>query len=311
MNIITRAKNKAVPLIFGIAWSLSCFLFVYLLQFPERALASVSDSLLLCAERLIPSLFPFMVLTELFCSLGLAERLSRLFAPAAPLLELSSVGLSAILLGAIGGFPNGAVITRRLFEKGELRRDEAERLIAFSNNSGLAFCINGIGASLYKDPQLGLKLWIIQLSSALLIALLSSRRRPPSAQAGLGTADISLGKLLRLLSSAVSNAASTSIKVCAFTVFFGVVGRVIGDILPKLPALFAVSFCELSLTAQLASELGRLGLPIVAFALGFGGLSVHSQIASILTDSGISMRKYFIVKLIQGVISALITAIIC
>ncbi len=294
------------------ALSFSVFMLVYILRFPERALPAVSDSLSLCASQLIPALFPCMVLTELICSSGLAETVSRLLIPISDLLGLPRVGASALLLGAIGGFPNGAVAARRLYESGHLTKSEAERLIAFSNNSGLAFCISGVGVSLYGNARLGLTLWAIQLGSALLLAATTRRSRPKVSEKSTSSKPrLSLGMLFRLLASAVTNASATMLKVCAFSVFFGVVGRVVTDILPKLPALIVISFCELTLAVRLAASEGRLGLAFTAFALGFGGFGIHSQIASVLADSKLSMRKLFAVKLLQGLISALITVIIC
>ncbi len=294
------------------ALSFSVFMLIYILRFPEMALPAVSDSLSLCASQLIPALFPCMVLTELICSSGLAESVSRLLIPISDLLGLPRIGASALLLGAIGGFPNGAVATRRLYDGGSLTKFEAERLIAFSNNSGLAFCIGGVGASLYGNARLGFTLWLVQLGSALLLAAMTRSSCPKASEkATLPTPRLSLGMLLRLFSGAVTNASATMLKVCAFSVFFGVVGRMITDILPDLPTLAVISFCELTLAVRLAASEGRLGLAFTAFALGFGGFGIHSQIASVLADSRLSMRKLFAVKLLQGLISALITVIIC
>lgn len=48
-------------------------------------------------------------------------------------------------------------------------------------------------------------------------------------------------------------------------------------------------------------------LPIVALILGFGGFSVHMQVASIISDSDLSLKPYLLGKLLQGVFASIYT----
>lgn len=48
-------------------------------------------------------------------------------------------------------------------------------------------------------------------------------------------------------------------------------------------------------------------LPVVAFILGFGGFSVHMQVASIISDSDLSLKPYLIGKLLQGIFASIYT----
>ena len=48
-------------------------------------------------------------------------------------------------------------------------------------------------------------------------------------------------------------------------------------------------------------------LPIVSLILGFGGFSVHMQVASILSESKLSMKPYLLGKLLQGIFSSIYT----
>ena len=311
MIIIARVK-KAPDALLGLSWSLTLFLFVYLITHTENAAAAVTSSLRVCALRLIPSLFPFMVLTNLICSTGLADLAARalgnVFSKAT---GLPPDGAAVFLLGSVGGFPIGAVAAKKLLDRGRLSATDAGRLIAFSNNAGLAFCVGGIGP-LFVSAAVGLKLWGVQLGAAVLFALVTAERHVSiSAPRGPERHRVSPGRLLTLLSESVSGSAVSMLKVCAFAVFFGTVGDVICRILPPLPAALAAQFLELTLTAGLSSAFGRAGLPICAFALGFAGLSVHAQVAAILEGSGVPMRRFCLFKLAQGAVSALVFAILC
>ena len=125
MIIIARVK-KPLPAVLGLAWGFSVFLFVYLISRPGDAAAAVVDSLGVCASKLIPSLFPFMVLTNLICSTGLADLISRVIGGAfARATGIPASGAPVFLLGSIGGFPVGAVAARRLADNSELSKKDA------------------------------------------------------------------------------------------------------------------------------------------------------------------------------------------
>ena len=85
-----------------------CCLFALLLL-PEVSAQAARDAMLLCAQTLIPSLFPFFVLSSLLIACGASELLSALLSPLMrPLFGLSGAGAAALALGLCGGYPVGA-----------------------------------------------------------------------------------------------------------------------------------------------------------------------------------------------------------
>lgn len=83
--------------------------FSALLLLPEVSAQAARDAMLLCAQTLIPSLFPFFVLSSLFIACGASELLSALLSPLMrPLFGLSGAGAAALALGLCGGYPVGA-----------------------------------------------------------------------------------------------------------------------------------------------------------------------------------------------------------
>ncbi len=172
---IIREKLKT-----GVPAAALLVLLLYLLASPAAASRSVTEALGVCAGRLIPSLFPFLVLTGLLSGSGAAGTLA---APFAPLFErvfrLDGCGAAVFLLGAVGGFPLGAVMTAGLLERGMLADRDAELLCCISNNAGPAFCIGVIGAGLRQDPSFGRRVWLCQLAAAAVIGLILRPSRRP------------------------------------------------------------------------------------------------------------------------------------
>ena len=156
-----------------------------LLLLPETAAAAAGTAVELCLSTLLPSLFPYFVLTELWVLLGAAGTLGRRAGRwMGPLFHLPGAAAPALLLGAIGGYPVGAQAVGRLYDQGALTRTEAEQTLLFCNNAGPAFVLGVVGGGLFGSPGLGAALLAIHLGSALLLGmLLRPEGRPRNSQA--------------------------------------------------------------------------------------------------------------------------------
>ena len=96
---------------------------------PEEAMEGAKSGLTLCLNVIVPSLFPFFVLSSLVVDLGIAARLGRLLEPIMrPLFRVSGSCAGALVLGFIGGYPVGARTALQLYQQGFCTKTEAERL---------------------------------------------------------------------------------------------------------------------------------------------------------------------------------------
>ena len=121
---------------------------------PKEAIAGAKDGLALCFNVIVPSLFPFFVLSSLVVDLGLAAYLGRAMEGLMrPLFRVSGSCAAAVALGFIGGYPVGARTALQLYQQGLCSKTEAERLLAFCNNSGPAFILGVVGAGVFGDGR--------------------------------------------------------------------------------------------------------------------------------------------------------------
>ena len=126
-----------------------------LLCYPGEAVDAASKGLELCLNVIIPSLFPFFVISTLTVELGLAQKMGRIIEPMMRrIFNVSGACASAFVLGFVGGYPVGAKTAIALYERGECSRREAERLLSFCNNSGPAFILGVVGTSVFADKPL-------------------------------------------------------------------------------------------------------------------------------------------------------------
>jgi len=294
---------------------------------PGEAINGAKDGLALCFNVIVPSLFPFFVLSSLVVDLGLAAYLGRAMEGLMrPLFRVSGSCAAAVALGFIGGYPVGARTALQLYEQGLCSKTEAERLLAFCNNSGPAFILGVVGAGVFGDSRVGLLLYLTHALASLLVGLLFrfyggwERRRACAPR----PKPIQTVTLPAAFTGAVSRALQSTLNICAFVVFFAVVLRLLSayGALSGAAALLSLAGFEgewarrlvaglLELSSGVASLQGGAGLAgrvsMAAFMLGWAGLSVHCQVLSFLVDSGLSARVYLAGKLCHGLIAAGLT----
>ena len=298
------------------------FVFAVALMAPGTVTEAAKDGLRLCAGVVIPSLFPFFVLANLFVGLGYHRYVAAALRPLMkPLFGLRGAAAGALVLGAAGGYPIGAATVFRLYDRGELSAPQASRALAFCNNAGPGFLIGVVGLSLLGSVRLGLLLWGVHLLSALLVGTFFFRPDNGIAAVRMGTKTEERAAFPTAFVEAVSDGAGTIVRVCGFLVFFSVVLAFLqqtpiwqwaASLLPGGTALLDGSV-ELStgVGRLIAADCTRLEAMIVsAFLLGWGGLCVHCQVFSLRGRREIPMGPYWSGKLLQGLLSAVLVWLI-
>ncbi len=298
-----------------------------LIAAPGEAIAGAKDGLSLCGNVIVPSLFPFFVLSSLIVDLGLAAYLGRLMEPVMrPLFRVSGPCAAAVAMGFIGGYPVGARTALQLYQRGMCTRTEAERLLSFCNNSGPAFILGVVGAGVFGSGRVGLLLYLTHAAASLLVGLLFrfyGGREKGSGRGRARTTTIETVRASAAFTGAVGKALTSTLNICAFVVFFAVVLRLLAaygvlSALAGLLGLFGVGeewarrlvagMLELSSGVSSLMGAGRSGVSMAAFMLGWAGLSVHCQVLSFIGDSGLSVRTYIAGKLCHGIVAAALTA---
>lgn len=297
---------------------LPCFAGLVLL--PREVSAAVTEGLRLCAGVILPALFPFLVLSALTVTLGLAEPLGRLLSPVTGrLLRITPAGTGALTLGLLGGYPVGAKAVRQLWETGQCGYEECVRLLTFCNNCGPAFLLGVAGSRVFGDVRMGFLLWGAHILGALTVGVLFREVKAEGEERSRGEAPCSVRCLTfaEALTESVQSGLRSTLSICAYVVLFRVVlclaeaagllslwtGLVNGRAL-------AGGLLEMStgMTAVQASAKGAA--PLVSFLLGFGGLSVWCQTLAMLSGSGLDTRYAMLGKLLHGAFAALWTIVL-
>lgn len=281
-----------------------------LVLFPSEASDAARQGLELCFRSVLPSLFPFFVLSSLFIALGAANAFGRTLEPMMrPLFSLGGAGASALALGLVGGYPVGARTVAELYRGGSLSKNEAERLLGFCNNAGPGFILGICGGAVLQSTRAGLYLYLVHVAAAMLTgAVLGHCARPERIPVPLRHADARQKGFAAAFPGAVRDSFAAVWSVCGFVVLFAVVLRFVTLLLPAGAAdapWYPLLLGSIELTNGITVLLpDRAGFVLCAVLLGWGGLSVHAQTLSVLDETDLSPRWYFLGKTLQAALSA-------
>ncbi len=296
--------------------------------YPAQTAAAAGEAIGLCVNVLIPSLFPFFVVSSLAVHTGLAALLGRLFErPMQTLFAVPGACAPAFILGLVGGYPVGAKTAITLFQQNLCSKTQAERLLAFCNNSGPAFILGAVGASIFGTTMAGVLLYTAHILASVVVGLLfRCYRRRGDAHRESGRFQVSVVPFRRAVTESVTSSFSSALNICAFVIFFAVFIKLLHllGVIPYTAALLGGIFNLDALYLQnllsgffevttglygLSGTAISFGLKLstAAFMLGWAGLSVHFQVLNFIGQSGLSPLPYVWGKLLHGVVSAAFT----
>lgn len=204
---------------------------ILLVLFSQPNLSAAKSGLTLWAKNVVPSLFPFFIATELLSYTNLPYYLGKLTNKfMRPLFNVPGEGSYAFIMGIISGYPIGAKIINQFVENGTCTKSEAERMLAFTNNSGPLFIIGTVGLSLFGDTNIGIILFITHIMACLTVGLVfgflskhmwSRHTRHYRDDVTVGTYKVS--DLGTILSNSITNAISTILLIGGFIVLFSII----------------------------------------------------------------------------------------
>ena len=275
----------------------------------REAAEYVKEGMRLSVGCVIPSAFPFMIISDVYIAYGNPENI-RLFSKLFSLLfGLPAEGIGAFVCGNVGGFPIGAKMCADACLAGHLGRDDAERLMPLCNNPSCAFVIGAVGIGMWADARIGFLLLISLYSSVLLCGILT---RSKSAKININSDNI---KQSYNLVESVKHAGMSSISIisfiCLFSVVLGIIKKRVKYALLLYPIYALLEVTNAVNFAAFSQDLPEgIRLAICAFSLGFGGSCVGMQSAVFASSAGIKMGRYYRVKLLEGALAASIATLL-
>lgn len=316
-----KKNNKVVEFLLPV---LICIFMFFLIIFSNTNIEAAKSGLSLWATTVVPSLFPFLFLTEVLNKTKLVsfigKKLNRIIKK---IFNVPGEGAFAFLMGLISGYPVGAKIVTNFRNKGICTQDEGNRMLAFTNNAGPLFIIGTVGVGFFGNKTIGFLLFFTHLLACITVGIiLKFFSKYDSKDINLVSNDED--------GSNTSDAISTILMIGGYIVIFSVLLSILDRLhilnflsilitpilsIFNIDSSFSVPFLSgileltngINLVSNIAVKSISLNMILSAFLLGFGGLSVSMQVYNIISKSDLSIKKYIIGKLMQGLIAGFYT----
>ena len=148
---------------------LLAFLIILLLQ-PAPIIAATKTGFITWAEKVLPSLFPFFVLTRLMIYYQVPQLIGKLLTPLfKSLLHLSPITFFVMFLSMISGNPSGSKMARDYYDQHLISAKEMEGLMYFCNFASPLFILGTVGVVLYQSTTIGYLLLIAHLLGSIAV----------------------------------------------------------------------------------------------------------------------------------------------
>lgn len=295
--------KKELPIFFLLS------IFFFLLCFPGFALEASKQGLLLWFNTLVPTLLPFLVLSQIILKTSISNSLERFLGPVfQKLFHCSSSGAFCALCGFLCGYPVGARLITLKIKEGTLTISEGQHLLSFCNQVSPMFCISygilrGIGTNRIF-PYL-----LLIYGSAILWGILTRPEKSVKLSVTKKKQTSSSENLFQMIDVCIIDSFLILIKLCGYLILFSLFNRVLTLLLPQHFCIVITAVLEITNGISMISTLpyGIHRTLLAVFALSFGGICCLFQTNSVLAGSGLSFKKYCA----QKFKNALLTLLLC
>lgn len=270
----------------------------------RTALEGARTGIELCIGTVIPSMFPFFVLSIILTNM-LTKKVSTPLLLITRPLGIPNEAASVLISSVFGGYPVGAKTVCDLYHHEHISRYEAERLLAFCSNAGPSFLF-GMVSGFFPSIGTTWLLWLIHIISAGLTALTIPAIKTENHH---GICDRKTADKTVILS-----AAKAMVLVCCWVVLFRTILSYLNHwflwMFPVWVQVLVTGILELSngCCELLRITDVKLRCILCAGMLSFGGVCVLLQTVSVV--DGLSVRYYIKGKLLQTGFTILICCVI-
>lgn len=303
--------------------SVLIFFTMQILLSSEKVLETVGFSFNIWKNSIFPSLFPFFVISEILVNYGFIEFVGELFKPIMQtVFKTNGSAAYVFIMGMISGFPSSAKYTRELYNQGLISAKEGEKILMFTHFSNPLFILGTISITFLNNKDVGLLILICHYITNIIIGLIF-RNYAASKNENIKFSLKSAIKLMtdhriknkksfgEIISTAVINTVNTLLLILGTITLFLIITTIIDKNINLNPYYQAILNGIIEMTQGL-KYISILEIPlklktiISTIFISFGGLSVHMQIISILSDTKIKYYPFLVSRILHATISGLL-----
>lgn len=265
------------------------------------------NALKLWATQLVPSLLPFMILTNLFTPYVrnlILKKERKKYSFSYKFIGLSAYGTYIFLIGQLSGYPIGAKLTADAYSKNYISKSEAHYLLTICNQSSPAFLEFYVGAFALQNKIKITSLFIIFYSSVFMTSILTKKLyKPISTPDQIHISAESTTTFFQKLDCSILDSVKTLIRIAGYILFFSLLAELFFPLSHIKKELYYLPAASLELTNGLSilkTHYSKFGIYnyLVLSLTAFGGFCTMAQIKGMLLGTFLSIKPYLIGKII-------------
>ncbi len=258
--------------------------------------------------KVFPSLFPMFIINEILIHTGFPNILTKLILKFTK--KINPYAIYVLTLSIFSGTPTNAIILKNLVEQKSINSKDASYMLTFTffNNPVFLFTMLSISFDNYSV----IKIIIIQYISNIIIFLLFKNKLPNNNI--LSNNENNKNQLSTILSISIKKSLDTLLMILGTITFYIIISTILINCLNFNSTFESILKGILEITQGL-NNISLLNAPsklkeiIATSIISFGGLSIHSQIQNIISDTNIQYKYFCIGRIMQIIFSNIIILI--
>ena len=266
---------------------------------------SVNDAFNLWISKVFPSLFLIFILNDIIINLNILDQISKPFNKLFNFIfKTHNQSGNAFLLSLLSSTPTSTYVIKTMTEQNKISIDDANKLIRFTYFSNPLFLYNILSLSFNK--YIVFKIILIHYLSNVIIGLIY--RNINSNNVNINSNNFSKNNILTILPTSIKNSINTLLMILGTITFYMIITNLLTNIL-NLNILNSTNIKGILEITQCLNILNKIPFKsiikeIIAISIiSFGGLSIHTQVLSIVNDTDIKYMNFLNGRLLHVLIS--------
>lgn len=279
---------------------------------------SVKFSFNMWINNIFPSLFPFFIIGNILIELNFPQILGELLKKIiCKLFKINSNASFILILSMLSGFPSSAKYTKDLLDKNIIDEKDATKILTFTHFSNPLFILGTVSTFLHNKKLAILVLISHYLGNFIIGIILRNYNKKEIKNTKINLNNIKLKKVNigNIISNSIKSTINTLLLILGSTTVFLIITTIINSIIPLNGILKPIinGIFEMTQGLKYLENLNinsNIKALISTGILSFGGLSVHMQIITIISETKIKYLPYFISRILHAFISIVILCLL-
>lgn len=271
---------------------------------------SINNSLNIWLKNLVPSLFPFFIISDILINYNITNYIPKYIKnKCQSIFNITDNMLTILLLSIISGFPSNARNAKTMYENNLITKDEANHILIFSHFANPVFILTTV-ATFLNNKKIAIVILISQYLSNFILGIIFRNKFKQNNYKVIEKKNNN--KFSNILINSINKSIDSILSICGIIVIFLLISSIITTTinLNQYNSTLIKGIFEITLGINSLNGLNLNNIYIAVISsmfISFGGLSVHMQVKSQLTNTDINYHYFLIGRLYQVLISGLIT----